>query len=67
MMHPRHLEQHRTERTGWFRAAVLGANDGIVSIAFLGGVAIVGAGDTVTDCVPRAWVGLLRASRSGVR
>lgn len=31
----RHLEQHRTERIGWLRAAVLGANDGIVSIASL--------------------------------
>ena len=27
----RHLEGHRTERIGWLRAAVLGANDGIVS------------------------------------
>ncbi len=34
-MHPRHWEQHRTERTGWLRAAVLGANDGIVSTASL--------------------------------
>ena len=32
---PRHLEQHRTERIGWLRAAVLGANDGIVSTASL--------------------------------
>jgi len=28
-------ELHRTQRTGWLRAAVLGANDGIVSIASL--------------------------------
>lgn len=34
-MHPRHLERHRTERIGWLRAAVLGANDGIVSTASL--------------------------------
>jgi VIT1/CCC1 family predicted Fe2+/Mn2+ transporter len=34
-MHPRHREQHRTERIGWLRAAVLGANDGIVSTASL--------------------------------
>ena len=34
-MHPHHLETHRTERTGWLRAAVLGANDGIVSTASL--------------------------------
>lgn len=30
-----HKEQHRTERIGWLRAAVLGANDGIVSTASL--------------------------------
>lgn len=29
------MEQHRTDRTGWLRAAVLGANDGIVSTASL--------------------------------
>jgi VIT1/CCC1 family predicted Fe2+/Mn2+ transporter len=34
-MRPRHREQHRTERIGWLRAAVLGANDGIVSTASL--------------------------------
>src|SRR5262245_1383397 len=31
----RHREQHRTGRIGWLRAAVLGANDGIVSTASL--------------------------------
>jgi VIT1/CCC1 family predicted Fe2+/Mn2+ transporter len=31
----RHPEQHRTHRIGWLRAAVLGANDGIVSTASL--------------------------------
>lgn len=31
----RHLERHRTGRIGWLRAAVLGANDGIVSTASL--------------------------------
>src|SRR5512144_8833 len=31
----RHRERHRTERIGWLRAAVLGANDGIVSTASL--------------------------------
>lgn len=30
-----HREAHRTERIGWLRAAVLGANDGIVSTASL--------------------------------
>jgi vacuolar iron transporter family protein len=31
----RHGERHRQERVGWLRAAVLGANDGIVSTASL--------------------------------
>lgn len=30
-----HEEQHRTQRIGWLRAAVLGANDGILSTASL--------------------------------
>ena len=34
-MPKRHWERHRTERIGWLRAAVLGANDGIVSTASL--------------------------------
>lgn len=40
-----HVERHRTERIGWLRAAVLGANDGIVSTASLVvGVAAAHAG-----------------------
>lgn len=40
----RHIERHRIHRTGWLRAAVLGANDGIVSTASLIlGVAAAGA------------------------
>src|SRR6185369_7056026 len=31
----RHRERHRSDRIGWLRAAVLGANDGIVSTASL--------------------------------
>ena len=39
-----HKEHHRTARIGWLRAAVLGANDGIVSTASLiVGVAAAGA------------------------
>ncbi|MBL6986379.1 MAG: VIT family protein [Methylobacter sp.] len=34
-MSPHHHEAHRTHRIGWLRAAVLGANDGIVSTASL--------------------------------
>ncbi len=40
-----HPELHRTDRIGWLRAAVLGANDGIVSTASLMvGVAAASAG-----------------------
>lgn len=40
----RHRERHRTDRIGWLRAAVMGANDGIVSTASLVlGVAAAGA------------------------
>jgi vacuolar iron transporter family protein len=39
-----HLEQHRAHRVGWLRAAVLGANDGVVSVSSLVvGVAASGA------------------------
>ncbi|WP_312646589.1 VIT1/CCC1 transporter family protein, partial [Stenotrophomonas sp.] len=42
--HSRHPELHRSDRVGWLRAAVLGANDGIVSVAGLVvGVAASGA------------------------
>jgi VIT1/CCC1 family predicted Fe2+/Mn2+ transporter len=42
-----HRESHRTSRIGWLRAAVLGANDGIVSTASLMvGVAAANAGRT---------------------
>jgi VIT1/CCC1 family predicted Fe2+/Mn2+ transporter len=34
-LHQRHHELHRSERSGWLRAAVLGANDGILSTAGL--------------------------------
>lgn len=41
----RHHERHRTERIGWLRAGVLGANDGIVSTASLViGVAVAQSG-----------------------
>ena len=44
MQRRHHREHHRTDRIGWLRAAVLGANDGIVSTAsLLLGVAAAGA------------------------
>ncbi len=41
-------ESHAVERIGWLRAAVLGANDGIVSTASL----IVGVAAAATDKGP---------------
>lgn len=44
MSRSRHPEVHRSDRAGWLRAAVLGANDGIVSVAGLVvGIAASGA------------------------
>ena len=40
-----HRERHLVERVGWLRAAVLGANDGIVSTASL----IVGVASAATQ------------------
>ena len=45
----RHRELHRTDRIGWLRAAVLGANDGIVSTASL--VVGVAAANTTRGAV----------------
>lgn len=43
-MRAKHREMHRSHRAGWLRASVLGANDGIVSVAGLVvGVAASGA------------------------
>jgi VIT1/CCC1 family predicted Fe2+/Mn2+ transporter len=43
-MSPIHKESHRSDRIGWLRAAVLGANDGTISVASLVvGVAAAGA------------------------
>jgi len=43
-MRRRHVENHRSAHVGWLRAAVLGANDGIISVAGLViGVAASGA------------------------
>ena len=59
----RHSERHRTHRTGWLRAAVLGANDGIVSTASL--VLGVAAAGTETHAILLAGVaGLVAGSMS---
>ena len=62
-MRARHLERHRTERIGWLRAAVLGANDGIVSTAsLLLGVAAAHA--TRSDILVAGVAGLVAGAMS---
>ena len=59
----RHAERHRTERIGWLRAAVLGANDGIVSTAsLLIGVAAAGSGPS--DVLLAGVAGLMAGAMS---
>jgi VIT1/CCC1 family predicted Fe2+/Mn2+ transporter len=58
-----HFERHRTDRIGWLRAAVLGANDGIVSTASL--VVGVAAADTAgTDVLVAGVAGLVAGAMS---
>ncbi|MDX1817793.1 MAG: VIT family protein, partial [Marinobacter sp.] len=52
-----HTEHHKSHRTGWLRAAVLGANDGIVSTASL----IIGVASAET-----AQSGILLAGLAGL-
>jgi vacuolar iron transporter family protein len=59
----RHRERHRTNRIGWLRAAVLGANDGIVSTASLvAGVAAAHA--THADIIVAAVAALVAGAMS---
>ena len=55
----RHRERHLSHRTGWLRAAVLGANDGIISIAAL--ILGVAASDASRTAVITAGVAGLSA------
>ena len=61
---PIHREEHVTDRTGWLRAAVLGANDGLLSTASLvlgvaaaGGTqaAVLTVGTVVAIAASKAW------------
>ena len=64
MIHPRrHAERHRTERIGWLRAAVLGANDGIVSTASLV-VGVAAAGATSANVLLTGVAGLVAGAMS---
>lgn len=59
----RHRERHRTERIGWLRAAVLGANDGIVSTASLV-VGVAAANATRADVMVAGVAGLVAGALS---
>lgn len=57
-----HREYHRSDRIGWLRAAVLGANDGVISVASLVvGVAAAGAaaGDVLISGIAGAVAGAM--------
>ncbi len=59
----RHIERHRTNRTGWLRAAVLGANDGIVSTASLV-LGVVAAGASSQSILVAGVAGLVAGAMS---
>src|SRR5450432_3963119 len=62
-MPARHGERHRTERVGWLRAAVLGANDGILSTASLV-IGVAAAHATHSNIVVAGVAGLVAGSMS---
>jgi VIT1/CCC1 family predicted Fe2+/Mn2+ transporter len=59
----RHAERHRTERIGWLRAAVLGANDGIVSTASLV-IGVAAAQSSRSDVLVAGVAGLVAGALS---
>lgn len=59
----RHRERHRSERVGWLRAAVLGANDGIVSTASLI-LGVAGAGADHSAVLVAGVAGLVAGATS---
>ncbi len=58
-----HIERHRTHRIGWLRAAVLGANDGIVSTASLV-LGVAAAGATLKSILITGVAGLVAGAMS---
>ena len=59
----RHTERHKNQRIGWLRAAVLGANDGIVSTASLI-LGVAAAGATSQNILITGVAGLVAGSMS---
>lgn len=62
-MPARHRERHRTDNIGWLRAAVLGANDGIVSTASLV-LGVAAAHATYSNIMLAGVAGLVAGSMS---
>jgi vacuolar iron transporter family protein len=58
-----HQEKHRSHRTGWLRAAVLGANDGIVSTASLV-IGVAAANTTQQEILLAGLAGLVAGAMS---
>ncbi len=59
----RHTERHRSERIGWLRAAVLGANDGIVSTASLV-VGVAASNAPLSQTILAGFAGLVAGAMS---
>lgn len=58
-----HLERHNTERIGWLRASVLGANDGLVSTASLI-VGVAAASSPTSEILVAGVAGLMAGAMS---
>ena len=59
----RHTERHRTQRIGWLRAAVLGANDGLISTASLI-LGVAAAGSDMRGVLTAGVAGLIAGAAS---
>ena len=62
-MHALHTEFHRAHRIGWLRAAVLGANDGVVSVSSLV-VGVAAGGATQSNILLTGIAGLVAGALS---
>jgi len=60
---PHVMEDHKSHRAGWLRAAVLGANDGIVSVASLV-IGVAAATSTRTPVITAGFAGLVGGAMS---
>ena len=58
-----HTEHHRSHRNGWLRAAVMGANDGIVSTSSLI-LGVAAASSTQSDIMLAGIAGLVAGAMS---